>query len=72
MSPEAFWFLVMVLAFAGWPDDAASAFRKLLFVSVILLIAALRVVWLAWTIRFKSPIELLNDEMERQRARRRR
>jgi hypothetical protein len=31
-----------------------------------------RVIWRFWRIGFKSPIELLNDELARDRARRRR
>lgn len=31
-----------------------------------------RVLWLGWTIRFRSPLEILNDDLARQRGRRQR
>lgn len=73
MSPEAFWPWLVVLTLAGWPDaDPAAPYRAMLFLAVVLLIAALRVVWLGWTIRFKSPLDIINEDLARQRARRRR
>lgn len=44
----------------------------LLFTFAVMAIVALRWVWLAWTIRFRGPLDILNDDLARQRARRQR
>lgn len=38
----------------------------------VLALMAARVVWLGWMIRFRSPLDILNDDLARQRARRQR
>ncbi len=44
----------------------------LFVLSLIALAFAVRVVWQGWQVRFKSPVDILNDDLARQRARRRR
>lgn len=44
----------------------------LLALSLVALAYALYVVWQGWQIRFKSPVQILNEDLARQRARRRR
>jgi hypothetical protein len=41
-------------------------------VTVALVAQAGRIVWLGWRIRFRSPLDITNDDLARQRARRRR
>ena len=38
----------------------------------VLLVLALRIAWLIWSIRFKRPLDIINADLARQRARRRR
>lgn len=45
---------------------------SLLAFALLGLVWSLRLAWCMWRIGFKSPIDLLNDELARERDRRRR
>lgn len=62
---------VMTFMVALAVADGLTPTGYLMAFGFVALMAA-RVLWLGWLIRFRSPLDSLNDDLARQRARRQR